>query len=274
MTRQESSNAEVGGPRKGMHVGAIAMIDALAFKGVWDLFESDAVFESMLQTEQIITHCASSVSKHLQHLSGGGRLKYPPEGTALCLSDTIVFALHIPNFEPEVDPLRIRKLEAALTACAVFAVARIVAVAAHAPVPLNYRGAITWGEFAIHRNYLLGPAIDEVAELHQRTDGAFIELTASAEERMREVPDVLPREFRRPLLCFEHDVPIKGQLQAERRMVVNPFAACTTGAELHDVQDGVKRAFRDSEDEGHQRKRRHTMTLMAAAARVWSSVCG
>jgi hypothetical protein len=72
-------------PGRGMHVGAIAIIDALAFKGIWSAFPSDQVFETMDQTRAMLLHAASAA-----------------------------------------------------------------VAAAAGPVNLNYRGAVTWGEFRIH----------------------------------------------------------------------------------------------------------------------------
>lgn len=273
----EPNALEVDAPRKGMHVGAIAMIDALAFQGIWDLFDADAVFETMEHVKTIANHAARSVTASLAQFAGPGRLAHAPQGTSLCLSDTIVFALHIENFEPETLTIRIETIQSALTAYVVHAVANMIAVASHGPVHLNYRGAITWGEFRIHDNYLLGPAVDEVATLHQQPDAAGVLLTRAAGNRILAIekhPGALPKEFRPPLLCFEHQLPLKSGATDACAMVVNPFAGCTDRKQLHDVQDGMKRAFRGSQVDSHLRKFRNTMELTSAAAKGWATVRG
>jgi hypothetical protein len=140
---------------------------------------------------------------------------------------------------------------------------------------LNFRGAITWGEFVISDNLLVGPAIDEVAELHQRADAAIVELTTLAAGhllRFRSFEPV-PIELRADHLALEHDVPLK-EGGSDRRWVVNPFAICSTPSEMHEVLDGMKRAFGEDAPERHPTKYRNTLALASAARAAKELVLG
>jgi hypothetical protein len=73
---------------------------------------------------------------------------------------------------------------------------------------LVYRGVVTAGEFAIHddHNFLVGPAVDEVASLERDADGAFVWLTDRARAT---VFDGGQQEDDAEKIFQHHDVPMK-----------------------------------------------------------------
>jgi hypothetical protein len=250
-----------------MHVGAISIIDALGFKGIWQRHDVDAVLESMHDLRKHIVATAESVTKHLAKFGGPGRLNHAPQGTARFLSDTIVIALHLPNFGPETLTDRIDTIKSAMTTFVVHATGFAIAGGTQGSTPLNYRGTITWGEFLIDENFLIGPAVDEAAALHERADGAIVDLTDSAAEQMLRFrgSSLLPPELAFDRLLLQHDVPLK-KGGVERRWVVNPYSVCSRPAERHDVLQGIKAAFGEHGEATHASKYRNTMNLLSAAS--------
>ncbi len=257
------------------------MLDALGFKGIWERSAPEAVFENMLAVREAVMRAAASATRALaKNLTGPGKLAEAPMATAQFLSDTIVIALHFRGFGA-ADNERTRAIvEAAMVAYTVHMTAFAIAGSAHTEnaAPLNYRGAVTWGEFLLQDNFLVGPAVDQVAELHNRSDGAFVELTNSAALRFERASSApFPPEIKPRRLALEFSIPIKadcrtGSVQrAERRWVVNPFATCSNAGEVHDVLDGMKRAFGTDGAQVHATKFLNTMTFVGEARRAWDS---
>jgi hypothetical protein len=217
--------------------------------------------------QEHVAHASESVTRNFMQFSGPGRLRNAPRGSVRLLSDTIVIAVHIPSFEPFVDEMRINVARSAMTTFVVHAIGFAIAAATQGPALLNYRVAITWGEFVINENLLIGPAVDEVANLYERADAAVVDLTSCAAEhvlRLKNLPGV-PPELQPDRLMFEYDIPVKCG-HSERRWVVSPYAVCSRAADRHDVLAGIKSAFGEQGATLHATKYRNTMNLLAAAS--------
>lgn len=190
-------------------LGAVAVIDALGFKGIWQKHS----LSSVLQTLRRVRTTALSWSNLRTHF-GDQSL---PETYATLFSDTVaVVTLVEESSEPKAAQTKaVRHLAQT--------VAAVVAGAAENDVPLVYRGTIAVGQCFVDPDDLIiiGEAVDEAAALMNRADGAFIWLSPNAAtwvsldeaDRVIEIWDrLLPR----------YSVPLKdGRTVATR--VVNPF---------------------------------------------------
>lgn len=167
----------------GFRLGAVAMLDALGFRGIWERVEVAALLNSLRKLVSQTSRDVSDLAKKL----GVTRAKVDVR----FLSDTVVFGVsHDIPFSTQnlavksarggsMAPIASFSVEVAVAFAAVFQ-----AKAALAPVPLTFRGAIGFGEFLIDGNILVGRAIDEVAKAHQLADGAIVWLLQSAEAEL------------------------------------------------------------------------------------------
>jgi len=140
-----------------MKEGAVALIDALGFRGIWRRSPPDQVLNKL-------SGMKGRVEADLAHIGSQPEMQFE----AAFLSDTIAIALALPDTVPAKD-------RAALSVIYVTdIVARILYYAANGPVPLAYRGAVAYGEYEVGPHFLLGEAIDEVAGAHESADGALV----------------------------------------------------------------------------------------------------
>lgn len=122
------------------------------------------------------------------------------------------YDLSIDEFESAVDGY----LRYLVARC----VCSILKTAALCDPPLLYRGAITVGRFAMDENFLLGPAVDEAAELMDMADGPFVWLAPTARRLRHVITDMSGPKWSE--VAFEYDVPLKGGRVLPTR-VMNPF---------------------------------------------------
>lgn len=118
-----------------MHVGAVAMIDALGFKGIYRRHKPQAVIERM-----------RAIRREVEDYPNGAVV--PSIIRIVNVSDMIVIGL----YDVEGD--------SSLTIASVaFLVLKLLRFAANGEPALAYRGCIAYGEFEMDDNVLLGPAI-------------------------------------------------------------------------------------------------------------------
>jgi len=110
------------------------------------------------------------------------------------LSDTITLGVGVED---------LKDLGTALL-CACTLAQRAMRLALREEPRLVYRGAIAVGSFRLAGPFIVGPAVDEAAELMEVAEGAFVWLTPSAQRAFDygdfECWDLVPR----------HPVPVKG----------------------------------------------------------------
>jgi hypothetical protein len=147
----------------GTKTGAVAMLDALGYKGIWNRCDWRQLIAALVAIKNDALEDGDS-------LAAG--LKIPFDLDVRFFSDTIFIAASIP--EPIIDLASdesnlIRSefaLEMVSSMCQ-------LSVSRAMLVPLAYRGCITVGEFEIEENFVIGPAIDAVAEGERKAEGAF-----------------------------------------------------------------------------------------------------
>lgn len=178
------------------------MIDALGFKGIWKRHEFDKILERLEHIQQ----AAQSEQEHY-------RTNFPMLSSALkyeleirFLSDTIVIAARShplvwgPNRAFLVDNMKeddwermaaqgearrlaneFIALKAATGALAYIQAAALAGASGRPDLPLlNYRGAVAYGEYLVHDNFLIGQAVDDCGAMYEQSDGAFIVFHDSA----------------------------------------------------------------------------------------------
>jgi hypothetical protein len=199
-----------------MKRGALVMMDALGFKGIWRNYDSDRVLEKLSKLVQ-------ATNANLRQWTETNKLievnTPTPLPQATFLSDTVVIStpfVGTPGATPEADAfaewMGVRYV-------AMFA-SILMAEALETKPRLLYRGCLTVGRFAAADAFLVGPAVDVAAELAPLAQGAFVWLDASARTALRVGPG---RDFGNHLVnLIEHPVPLKGG-DTLKTLAVMPF---------------------------------------------------
>jgi hypothetical protein len=115
-------------------------------------------------------------------------------------------------------------------------VCRVLRVAALCNPGVVYRGVVTSGRFTIQKNLLLGPAVDEAANLMDLADGPFVWLAPTA-RRLGHFLVEESGEWSR--LTVDYRIPLKGG-QRLPTLALNPFTFCS-GAEEKTARQNLLR---------------------------------
>src|SRR5437660_7527028 len=144
-----------------MKAGAVAMIDALGFRGIWDRWPAAEVMGNMHALKQ-------RVEDDLRQIGTQPEMQFD----ATFLSDTVVLGLSLPATIPN---------HVVLSAIYVGdIVSRILTYSARSSTPLTYRGAITCGDYEIDASFVMGRAVDDAATCYELADAAIVWLAPSA----------------------------------------------------------------------------------------------
>ena len=209
ISRLQAMVAEREAKEERMHVGAVAMIDALGFKGIYRRHSPKAVIERMQAIRREVTAYPSGAAD-------------PSTARIVNVSDMIVMGLH----DVEEDP--------SLTISSVaFLVSNLMRFAALGDPPLAYRGCIAYGEFEMEGDVLLGPAIDEAATSAEQAEAAVVWCTPSAAGKI----DSPPNEH----LLFG-EVPLKGGMRY-KSYLVRPWSPTQTVPEVAETMRRILGTF-------------------------------
>lgn len=205
-----------------MKRGAVAVLDALGFKGIWKRYDPARVLASL----KLSSVAAQGQTNFLNKMFAEEKMRVKADIVAF--SDTVFL---IATADDEGGPLEgVDDLMAVTAVCG--GAATLSLFAALMDPPILYRGAVTVGAFAsIERTFLVGQAIDDAASLEKEPEGAIIMVDPSAIPR-----PPLPRAS---FVIKDYDVPIKGG-RVLTTDVVNPFS----GARAIEHLDFVKNAAR------------------------------
>jgi len=123
----------------------------------------------------------------------------------------------------------------------VLMVTKVATAAAKGELPLLYRGCVGCGEYERNDFAVLGPAVNETAELYEAADGAFVFLSPSARDTYNSRPGLLARAVF-PYFV-EYQIPFKsGELL--KTFALNPLLF-TGPATTPDVKTRFLAAFGD-----------------------------
>jgi hypothetical protein len=169
-----------------MYPGAIALIDALGFRGIWDRHEPDDVLIELKTMQGWINE----------------RIVVPAEPSLECrvgyLSDTLAVSTLIKesiNDKPAWSALHLGAI-----------VSRIMDRTLRSKVPLAYRGAIDIGIHEVSPHFIIGPAVDQAATVYDLAQGAFVWFAPKARD---EVSKLLKANPHLETFLVEFDVPFK-----------------------------------------------------------------
>jgi hypothetical protein len=243
-----------------MNRGAVAIVDALGFKGIWGNVERPST--KVLATLKAIGDAAradvKAASLYLDRKALSDEVAKnlkDPFIKVVQLSDTVVIAAgrrqrarapwrrHAKEWKDKFG-LSPEAMELAVDAYLRYVVCRcvcgLVKTALFCEPPLLYRGVVTVGNFEIDENFLLGPAVDEAAELMDLADGPFVWLAPTADTLghvIRETANDLWKE-----MAISFPVPLKGGRRLPTR-VMNPWAFCSNEEERKRVRTITMRSL-------------------------------
>lgn len=211
-----------------MRTGAVPIIDALGWKGIWKDGSHERVLRVLRELEKATTWQAVQLTKAFADASDG--IHKNLEVDVRFLSDTIVVVVGT----GESGPSEVRRRMAFVYLGIV--VANVLGLAAKSRPSLCYRGAIAVGEYHLERNFLVGRAIDRAAALMDIADAGIVWVDPSA----------VPADFAGGCMV-PYDVPLRDG-RTVRSLAVNPFGAMDSDA-YEEIAEGIVASFeRESAD--------------------------
>lgn len=184
---------------KGLRLGAVVLLDALGFKGIWNRVNP-----------KIVIHQLKKLKREGLDLLGNdhsGVLLQDDtfEHSVRCISDTIIVAVTIrgsalPGYPDR--PVHRAMLSAALIA------SHLTNSALDGTPPLLFRGCMAAGRMNIDGDFMIGPAVDEAAGLFEQSDGPFFWMAPSALQIVDEYADTFIERIE-PSLMIRYPVPMK-----------------------------------------------------------------
>lgn len=260
ISRRKSATLFALAKRKGFVRGAIAMIDALGFKGVWGANPARPDM-SALRTLRAVRAAVEKESKEIRQnvVRLGARVPGPFQELAqeadivpYFTSDSITIAAWFREAparlrrDPAADALagttrggRELMLEGLMRFFVCRCVIAALGAAAKSPRPLAYRGAVSTGFFLIEAPYLIGPAVDDAASYMNMPDGAFVWITPRGNKPPHSLtypPDQWPRMVR---VC---EMPLRdGRVVSAK--ILNPFATSDNTEERELIKAGIMKSM-------------------------------
>ena len=264
-----------------MRTGAFVMIDALGFKGIWKrqgvVDKPELVIEKLINLKDI-------AAQYLDKRFGGQEKRSQMEndrGTpfelvqATFLSDTIVLAVAVKDLEnTQLNELHLTgpnytlasKVLAVDTLCDL--TSKVVALGALTDPALAYRGCLSFGQFEVRENFLVGPAVDEAAAASELAQGAFIWMLPSALDLFMSY-GVQKETHLRPDRTFSAwQVPLKGG-DCFNTFAVSPLSLARTEAERDLIHTRIMETFSGELDV--QIKKQHTLRFLDTCVAEWKS---
>jgi hypothetical protein len=260
-----------------MQRGALAMFDALGFKGIWRRVSAPEVVVDKLRRMQ------GSLEEYLRTTFGGDgqpALRDPANVLrsvqATFLSDTVTVAV-VPKAMDEVgEGLRgsgivtPERLAASAVAYAATLSGHVMRAALGAPPAWAYRGCIAYGEFHMDDRFLVGEAVDEAAERMGAADGAFVWLAPSAKAAFEKSPDGFGgrctplTRYGVPLKAVGGVSGVNGVSGVVETFVASPFPWLAQPEEARAVVERLMGTFDGSAQERVMRMARNTREFLRA----------
>jgi hypothetical protein len=170
-----------------VNTGAVALIDALGFRGIWGRHKPTEVLTELKAMKEWV--------------EGRIQTQFSSQPWMQCavafLSDTIAISMALDASTPNREAMSAIYLGDVIT----WILDRML----RSCVPLAYRGAITIGNYELSPHFLIGQAIDEAAAAHDLAQGAFIWLTPRARDEVALWLKNQPRNTH----FVKFDVPLK-----------------------------------------------------------------
>lgn len=229
-------------------IGAVALVDALGFKGIWKRFPSEKVLRFLARArERAIKDAVLRQIFNNQHLS------------VIAFSDTLLLVAFPRDGAPEDEGLA----DAIEAIASTVSFLQITGTGGEEDEPkLAYRGCVAVGEVSVGGGLFVGEAVDEAAEWYEKADAGLVWLTPSAARAAApsaedKVPSLVP-----------FDIPLKtGNLSG---LVVNPFLVQATqsygtSGSLDTLEQRLLKPFGESNAVDVAIKRQHTARFFSVA---------
>jgi hypothetical protein len=162
-----------------MKRGAVAIVDALGFKGIWKRHPAGEVLAKLRGFKEDVAERRADLLERARRLREHLGVEFEIHVTLL--SDTVVLGV-----TRKIVGHRDRRDLNDVDSVALVSVARITAQllvkAGQRPPALAYRGCIATGEFDMEDTFIIGPAVDEAAQWMDEAEAAVVWLTASAKD--------------------------------------------------------------------------------------------
>jgi hypothetical protein len=196
--------------------GALGFLDALGFKGVWKTSPPSNVLRWLAASVDATGRALKAYEELKPMFAKAGIPKM--KRRVLYVSDSIFVACW-PN--PEAPHDAADGATASMMMAGLMCHTVMLTTLMLKNPTLVYRGVVTQGEFALHddHNFLVGPAVDEVASLERAAEGAFVWLTEPARAS---VFDGGGQEAGALKIFQPHDVPMKDG-RAVATVIVDPI---------------------------------------------------
>jgi hypothetical protein len=244
--------------------GALAMFDALGFKGIWRRVHRPEVVIEKLKGMQ------AGLDAYLRDMFGGSGYPALQDSANMFLSlhtsflsDTVALAV-VPKPRDELHELvRDRNTDEDLAAAAVAYASTLSGYVYRqglsAAPSWAYRGCIAFGEFFMEDRFLVGEAVDEAADHMDEAEGAFVWLCPTAKAAFERSPGGFGGRCT-PLARYE--VPLKGEAGSVDTFVASPFQWLSSVQQAQPVAEAVLRTFEGKSAESIVRKARNTRTFL------------
>jgi len=171
-----------------MNTGAVALIDAMGFRGIWERHSADEVLRSLKDTKN--------------WLELRLREQFSSQPWMQCevafVSDTIAISMALNESTPNREVMSVVYLGDVIS--------WVLDKVLRSHVPLAYRGAIAVGDYEVSPHFLIGRAIDEAADGYGLAQGAFVWLMPAAREHVAQWLEPQPQNTH----LVKFDVPLKG----------------------------------------------------------------
>lgn len=188
-----------------LRFGAIAFMDALGFAGIWKRENPSEVISKM---QWLRDEAKRAFADAVSTLLVNSELRYQVRPGVELLSDTVVICSTPSHAWPQDVPDDTGFGAAYIELGAVIeAVRAFLSLSMQNQPYWTYRGCISYGQFIMQDNFVIGPAVDEAADLMETCEGAIVWLAPSARR--------ISGETLRSILR-EHSVPLKEGKHFER----------------------------------------------------------
>jgi hypothetical protein len=246
-----------------MKHGAVAILDALGFKGIWKRERSESILAKLRRLRDVVVEDITRAQQTSPAMLGVEIITRQ----AAFLSDSLVIGVSVEAggmgalgpIPPVVTgfPGLLRQDHSLRDL--LLTLVRLLDMAATDSPHLAYRGTIACGEFEFDDVFVLGPAIDEAAELASQADGAFVWLTPSALEVQGPLEEFNPYIPYFESLAPKYAVPMKAGTSVNTR-ALNPLAEREPEAR-EAILEALLGTFVGANKE-IQRKRQNTETFL------------
>jgi hypothetical protein len=145
-----------------MKLGAVALIDALGFRGIWGRHKPESVLEEL---RTVKSWFETRIKEQFETQVG-----YYCD--VAFLSDTIAVSMALDESREHREAMSALYLGDVIS--------WVLDRELRSSIRFAYRGAISFGEYEVSHHFLIGPAIDEAAAAHELAQGAIIWLTPTA----------------------------------------------------------------------------------------------